>query len=561
MLPVLVAALPPPGMTQTLSSPAVQQIVQTYAGEAVRTGTAVGIAVGVVYKGLTPITATYGYADIKTGTPVSASTLFEGASLAKVFATNMLGQAVANHQLSLNTSLSQFSSQLGPLPAMSGQVTLLELGDFTAGFPFRPPVCNTAAPLGCMPNDYPALQDYSISNFISYTQNAPLMNYISNPPVPLAALPGPTSYSDVSIGLLGYLLSTPSGLIDNNAMNSYYSLMNTQILAPLGMSNTYISVPPAALPNLASGYQQAGGYPAVSGGGIAKIIMTSHGTNYTSTPAVTVIGGGGTGAITKATVTNGSVSGISIINRGTGYIAPAAVTFSPVNTGCTVSATAIISAGAVTGFSIPASTGNCSFATPPAVSITGGRLPGGVDATAIAHVASNKLTYISVQNGGSGYADPLAVVVEPGGPNNNPVTAWAPAGSLSTNIVDLTKFLTAATGYTSASGQPVPAVLTQGFKIAQTEYACVGKSPALPPCPKSGLRYGLAWLSQPASADGSAPRVIYKLGGLAGFSSAMVLMPDKQIGVAVLVNGSMPNADVAKNVANGVAHSLLYDLH
>jgi len=53
-------------------------------------------------------------------------------------------------------------------------------------------------------------------------------------------------------------------------------------------------------------------------GGVESIIVTNPGINYTSTPTITIIGDG-TGANAIATVVNGKITRISVINPGSGY--------------------------------------------------------------------------------------------------------------------------------------------------------------------------------------------------------------------------------------------------
>lgn len=61
------------------------------------------------------------------------------------------------------------------------------------------------------------------------------------------------------------------------------------------------------------------GTPVVTSGNIVSIPVTSGGAGYTSTPPVTIGGGGGAGAQAVANVVNGSVVSITVTNGGTGY--------------------------------------------------------------------------------------------------------------------------------------------------------------------------------------------------------------------------------------------------
>lgn len=58
---------------------------------------------------------------------------------------------------------------------------------------------------------------------------------------------------------------------------------------------------------------------SLTAGAVSSINVTTAGSGYTSTPAVSFTGGGGTGATATATVTAGSVTAINVTSGGTGY--------------------------------------------------------------------------------------------------------------------------------------------------------------------------------------------------------------------------------------------------
>lgn len=63
-----------------------------------------------------------------------------------------------------------------------------------------------------------------------------------------------------------------------------------------------------------------------SGNTVSAITVTAQGFGYTSTPAVTISGGGGTGATAVATIANGQVTAITVTAAGTGYTSNPTVT-------------------------------------------------------------------------------------------------------------------------------------------------------------------------------------------------------------------------------------------
>jgi FtsP/CotA-like multicopper oxidase with cupredoxin domain len=75
---------------------------------------------------------------------------------------------------------------------------------------------------------------------------------------------------------------------------------------------------------------------------VSRITVTSGGSGYTDEPAVTITGGGGTGATATATVVGGAVTAISLLTVGSSYTSVPVVTIAPPPTGTTAAATATI---------------------------------------------------------------------------------------------------------------------------------------------------------------------------------------------------------------------------
>src|SRR5262249_14852644 len=159
----------------------------------------------------------FGYADPVAKTPFSTDTIFEIGSVTKVFTTNLFGQAIFEKRLKLSNSLVQFSRQLGAFTTPpTGQGTLEELGDFTAGLPSYAPLCAVQTVPGCLPSTRPTISDYTAQDFLDYFRGTTPMNYQMTPPVAVTSLPALYFYSDYSIGLLGLLLGTPPGQAVSN---------------------------------------------------------------------------------------------------------------------------------------------------------------------------------------------------------------------------------------------------------------------------------------------------------------------------------------------------------
>lgn len=67
----------------------------------------------------------------------------------------------------------------------------------------------------------------------------------------------------------------------------------------------------------------------VGGGAVTTVQVLDRGRGYASPPAVTLSGGGGTGATAEATVAAGQIVGIAVTSGGTGYTSQPRVTVAP----------------------------------------------------------------------------------------------------------------------------------------------------------------------------------------------------------------------------------------
>ena len=546
-LAVLCLALAVDGSALAGEANTIQQVVETFAQAAVQQGVTPGVGVGVVNNGRSYGWA-FGYADPVKKTPFATDSIFEIASVTKVFTTNLLGQAVFEKRLKLSDSLAQFPRQLGSfMVALTGQVTLEQLGDFTAGFPSYAPRCTVPIVPGCLPSARPTISDYSAQDFLAYFRNTTPMNYQAMPPAMITSLPAPYFYSDYSIGLLGLLLATPHGQsVSNNSLDRWWKEVQSRILDPLGMTSTYLYVP-ARVPQtrIANGYSPALASAQVQGGVITGITLLEKGAAYSSPPAVTITGGLGSGAAATAVLDNfGSVGAIQVTSGGSGYIAPPEVAVSGGNPKESATLLPIVADGRVKAVEVLS--GGVAYNGAPTVTITGGlNLSEPTrNATATAQNANGRVNSILVTDGGAGYAPPLTVTVAPGNPESSSVPIWAPAGALLSTVDDLTRFAAAALGVQPRTGRPrLPAPLAAGFTLAETAYACAGQDPGLSTCRFGEELSGLAWAIRPADSTTGTPEVVGKNGGLPGFSTQVFLAPERQLAVVVLVNSGIPAAD------------------
>ena len=153
------------------------------------------------------------------------------------------------------------------------------------------------------------------------------------------------------------------------------------------------SQPPASNPRIATAVAQ------VVNGFVVGATVTDGGNGYTNAPAVTITGGGGTGATAVASIANGSVNRITITNPGIGYTSTPTLTLAPPPF---PPRRAVASSQVVNGFVVGATVADAGFGygQPPVVLLTGG---GGSGAKAVATVANGVVTGITITHPGIGY--------------------------------------------------------------------------------------------------------------------------------------------------------------
>jgi hypothetical protein len=151
--------------------------------------------------------------------------------------------------------------------------------------------------------------------------------------------------------------------------------------------------------------------------------LTSSGNNYVGQPTITVLGGHGSGAVLTANIANGSVTGINVINPGTGYLPGDIVQaiFSGGGSDNGAQLTAQL-AGTTLNEVIVLAQGTDYFSA-PTISFVGG---GGSGATATATIDANgHVTGITLTSPGSGYTSAPTVVITPSGPSGSGAVAAA----------------------------------------------------------------------------------------------------------------------------------------
>lgn len=211
------------------------------------------------------------------------------------------------------------------------------------------------------------------------------------------------------------------------------------------------------------------------GGKVTGIDIASGGSRYTSTPMVTISGGGGSGATATATIANGQVTAINITSQGSGYTSAPTVTISG---GGGTGATALVSAYYNSKWypavyyhwvdapnytsSITLTSGGSGYTAVPTVTISGG---GGSGATATATIDATLgvVTAVTMTSPGSGYSSIPTITFSGGGGSG--ATATATVGG--NGVMDVGEGVRYEIKNPSASGGCTP---TDTSKDANSKY-------------------------------------------------------------------------------------------
>lgn len=142
-------------------------------------------------------------------------------------------------------------------------------------------------------------------------------------------------------------------------------------------------------------------------GTIVGMTITAPGSGYTSAPGI-VISGDGTGATAVAVLAPTSVSGVTVVNGGTGFVYAPNVEFVG-GGGAGATGVATLTPTSIAKVNVVA--GGQNYAKPPTVTFTGAMAGSG--ATAVAVLDGGQVVAVNVTNGGSGYTSNVEVVFTP----------------------------------------------------------------------------------------------------------------------------------------------------
>jgi D-alanyl-D-alanine-carboxypeptidase/D-alanyl-D-alanine-endopeptidase len=160
-----------------------------------------------------------GLMDVRGDRAVGPDTVFEIGSVTKTFTSLLLADMVVKGEVKLDDPISKYLPAGVKAPSRNGrEITFLDLATHTSGLPRMPSNIKPADPT----NPY---KDYTVDKVFEYL-NAHKLNF---------DVGANYLYSNIGAGVLGQVLAFRDG-------KDYETLARERILAPLGMSDTTITL-------------------------------------------------------------------------------------------------------------------------------------------------------------------------------------------------------------------------------------------------------------------------------------------------------------------------------
>lgn len=192
-----------------------------------------GVVIGV-YKDKKSFIKGYGSVTKGGGVAPSATTVFEIASITKLFTASTLQLLCDKGILRLDSTLAEMLGH-NALSQAAENVTLRELATHHSGFPTFPKQY-----LRKVPDFANISRDITVKDMYAYLEHPEDK-----------AKSGHFGYSNFGAGLLGHLLEISTG-------KSYENIVSETLLAPLGMTHTFVTLNGGRSTDMAQGYSMRG---------------------------------------------------------------------------------------------------------------------------------------------------------------------------------------------------------------------------------------------------------------------------------------------------------------
>ena len=194
---------------------------------------AIGIVVGVIDPQGRRIIS-YGHRDVGDARPLNGDTVFEIASVTKVFTALLLADMVEKNEIALSDPASKYLTAAAiKLPERNGHlITLVDLATHTSGLPFMP----ADAP----PFSDPTAAKYSTGDLKRYLASYQLTRDIGSD----------WDYSNIGYWVLSEALAARTG-------KDIKDVIRQRVVVPLKMTDTDFKLSPKMKENLAPGHDSA----------------------------------------------------------------------------------------------------------------------------------------------------------------------------------------------------------------------------------------------------------------------------------------------------------------
>lgn len=205
--------------------------MQTLIQEYVEENEAVGATVGLIEHGEMQFFS-YGQKSIQDNELMSEETIFEIGSITKLFTTLILMDMTTNGNVQLDAPIEAYLPDIKTPEFEGKKITLRHLATHHSGLPSLPDNFNPKDPMNPF-EDYTAKDLY---HFLSHYK--------------LKVAPGESfEYSNIGMGLLGYILSKKEGV-------DYEELVRSHLCENLEMKNTKITLSNKMEKHFAKGYHK-----------------------------------------------------------------------------------------------------------------------------------------------------------------------------------------------------------------------------------------------------------------------------------------------------------------
>ncbi len=201
----------------------INQLINNTAKQFINQNNIPGTAIAIYFNGQDYY---FNYGIANKSTPVTQNTIFELASITKIFVTTLLALEVQSKSINLSDPAIKYIPKLADTKGLPiDQVQIVNLATHTASFPRQMEQFGVASG--------------NTAGFINRLK-------IWQPRMPIGSN---YNYSNIGFGFLGVVLEGATG-------QSLPLLMNSNIIQPLGMTNTYFEVPKQKTNYEAQGFRQ-----------------------------------------------------------------------------------------------------------------------------------------------------------------------------------------------------------------------------------------------------------------------------------------------------------------